>query len=70
MGRVAFAQVTMNRTQIESYAPGMAAMTILGVPSPSVFLFLHRHFLEGVISTGIKGVGPARNRARGISNRS
>ena len=55
IGMAAFAPVTMNRTQIESYAPGMAAMTILGVPSLIVFLFLQRYFMEGVISTGIKG---------------
>ena len=55
IGMAAFAPVTMNRTQIESYAPGMAAMTILGGPSLIVFLFLQRYFMEGVISTGIKG---------------
>ena len=55
IGMAAFAPVTMNRTQIESYAPGMAAMTILGVPSLIVFLFLQRYFMEGVISTSIKG---------------
>ena len=55
IGMAAFAPVTMNRTQIESYAPGMAAMTILGIPSLIVFLFLQRYFMEGVISTGIKG---------------
>ena len=47
--------MTMNRTQIEIYAPGMAAMTILGVPSLIVFLFLQRYSMEGVISTGLKG---------------
>lgn len=55
IGMAAFAPVTMNRTQIESYAPGMAAMTILGIPSLVVFLFLQRYFMEGVITTGIKG---------------
>ena len=55
IGMAAFAPVTMNRTQIESYAPGMAAMTILGIPSLIVFLFLQRYFMEGVITTGIKG---------------
>lgn len=34
---------------------GMAPMTILGVPNLIVFLFLQRYFMEGVISTGIKG---------------
>lgn len=55
IGMAAFAPVTMHRTQIESFAPGMAAMTILGLPSLIVFLFLQRYFMEGVISTGIKG---------------
>ena len=50
----AFGPVMMNRIQIESYAPGMAAMTILGVPSLIVFLCQQRYFMEGMISTGIK----------------
>lgn len=55
IGMANFAPLTMHRTQIDSYAPGMAAMTLLGLPSLIVFLFLQRYFMEGVISVGIKG---------------
>lgn len=55
IGMAAYAPVTLINTQIESFAPGMAAMTILGLPSLIIFLILQRYFMEGVISTGIKG---------------
>jgi multiple sugar transport system permease protein len=42
-------------TQLGGYAPAMAAMTILTVPSILVFLFLQRQFIEGATSAGIKG---------------
>jgi ABC-type glycerol-3-phosphate transport system permease component len=42
-------------TQIEGYAPAMAAMTILTIPSLLVFLLLQRHFIEGATTTGVKG---------------
>jgi len=42
-------------TQFEGYAPAMAAMTILTIPSILVFLFLQRQFIEGATSAGIKG---------------
>jgi multiple sugar transport system permease protein len=43
------------QTQIESFGPAMAAMTILTLPSLIVFIVLQRHFIEGVTSAGIKG---------------
>jgi len=43
------------QTQIESFGPAMAAMTILTLPSLLVFLLLQRHFIAGVTSTGVKG---------------
>ncbi|MGQ9584231.1 MAG: carbohydrate ABC transporter permease [Anaerolineae bacterium] len=55
VGMAAFAPAALGRTQIESFAPAMAAMTILGLPSLVVFLLLQRYFMEGVITTGIKG---------------
>jgi ABC-type glycerol-3-phosphate transport system permease component len=42
-------------TQLGGYAPAMAAMTILTLPSIVVFLFLQRQFIEGATSAGIKG---------------
>ena len=42
-------------TQIEGFAPAMAAMTLLTLPSLLVFLVLQRHFIEGATSAGIKG---------------
>jgi multiple sugar transport system permease protein len=42
-------------TQLGGYAPAMAAMTILTIPSALVFLFLQRQFIEGATSAGIKG---------------
>ena len=42
-------------TQIGGYAPAMAAVTILTIPSILVFLLLQRQFIEGTTSAGIKG---------------
>jgi len=42
-------------TQLEGYAPAMAAMTILTIPSILIFLVLQRQFIEGTTSAGIKG---------------
>jgi multiple sugar transport system permease protein len=42
-------------TQIEGYAPVMATMTILTIPSLLVFLLLQRYFIEGATTTGVKG---------------
>ena len=55
IGMAMYAPLANIDTQMESFAPGMAAMTILGLPSLVVFLILQRYFMEGVISTGIKG---------------
>lgn len=55
IGMAAFAPLSIVDSRIESFASGMAAMTILGLPSLIVFLILQRYFMEGVISTGIKG---------------
>lgn len=55
IGMAAFAPLSIVDARIESFASGMAAMTILGLPSLIVFLILQRYFMEGVISSGIKG---------------
>jgi multiple sugar transport system permease protein len=55
LGMAVFAPAAGGRTQIEGFAPAMAAMTILSLPSLLVFLVLQRYFMQGVISTGLKG---------------
>jgi len=55
VGMAAYAPNVGTYTQIEGFAPAMAAMTILSVPSVVVFLILQRHFMEGAIRVGIRG---------------
>jgi multiple sugar transport system permease protein len=55
VGMAAFAPITGTQTQIQGFAPAMAAMTILTVPSLLVFVLLQRHFVEGVTRGGLKG---------------
>jgi multiple sugar transport system permease protein len=55
VGMAAFAPITGQQTQIQGFAPAMAAMTILTLPSLVVFLVLQRHFIEGATSAGLKG---------------
>ena len=55
VGMAAYAPNIGSYTQIEGFAPAMAAMTILSVPSVVVFLILQRHFMEGAIRIGIRG---------------
>src|SRR5262249_47553781 len=55
VGMAAFAPGVGQQTQLQGYAPAMAAVTILALPSLLVFLLLQRHFIEGVTSAGLKG---------------
>jgi len=55
VGMATFSPSVGGQTQIQSFGPAMAAMTILTLPSLLVFLVLQRHFIEGVTSAGIKG---------------
>ncbi len=55
VGMATYAPGIGGQTQIESFGPAMAAMTILTLPSLVVFLLLQRHFIEGVASAGVKG---------------
>lgn len=55
VGMAAYAPNIGTYTQIEGFAPAMAAMTILSVPSVVVFLILQRHFMEGATRIGIRG---------------
>jgi multiple sugar transport system permease protein len=55
VGMATFSPGIGGQTQIESFGPAMAAMTILTLPSLIVFIVLQRHFVEGVTSAGVKG---------------
>jgi multiple sugar transport system permease protein len=55
VGMAAYAPNIGTYTQIEGFAPAMAAMTILSAPSVLVFLILQRHFMEGATRIGIRG---------------
>lgn len=55
VGMATFAPGIGGQTQLQSFGPAMAAMTILTIPSLLVFLVLQRYFIEGVMSAGIKG---------------
>jgi multiple sugar transport system permease protein len=55
VGMATFAPGVGGQTQLQSFGPAMAAMTILTIPSLLVFLVLQRYFIEGVMSAGIKG---------------
>lgn len=55
VGLVRFAPVIGSQTQIDSFGPAMAGVTLLSIPSLLVFILLQRYFIEGVARAGIKG---------------
>ena len=55
VGAVQYAPVTGGHTQIEGFAPAMAAVTILSLPIVILFLFLQRYFIEGITRGAVKG---------------
>ena len=55
VGIAAFAPVVGAHTQLESYAVGMAAVTLLCIPSVTLFLLLQRYFIQGITAGGLKG---------------
>ena len=55
VGAAQFAPVYGGHTQIEGFAPAMAAVTILSVPIVILFLFLQRYFIEGITRGAVKG---------------
>ena len=55
VGMAAFSPSVGQQTQIQSFGPAMAAVTILALPSLIVFFALQRYFVEGVSNVGIKG---------------
>lgn len=55
VGIAAFTPVTGTNTQLESFGMGMAAVTLLSIPSLALFLFLQKYFISGITAGGVKG---------------
>jgi ABC-type glycerol-3-phosphate transport system permease component len=55
VGVAAFAPTIGSHTQLEGYGNGMAAVTLLSLPSLLLFFLLQRHFMAGMQSGGVKG---------------
>lgn len=55
VGIAAFAPVVGSHTQMEGYAVGMAAVTLLCIPSVLLFLLLQRYFIQGISAGSVKG---------------
>jgi multiple sugar transport system permease protein len=55
VGIAAFAPVVGSHTQLEGYAVGMAAVTLLCIPSVLLFLLLQRYFIQGIGAGSVKG---------------
>ena len=54
VGVAQFAPNIGTHTQIEGYAVGMAAVTLLSIPTLVAFFFLQRYFISGISQGGIK----------------
>lgn len=54
VGIAAFAPVVGTHTQLEGYAVAMAGVTILSVPSLTLFFFLQKYFIVGISQGGVK----------------
>lgn len=55
VGVAAFAPTIGSHTQLEGYGNGMAAVTLLSLPSLFLFFFLQRYFMAGLQTGGVKG---------------
>lgn len=55
VGIAAFAPSVGSHNQLESFGPGMAAATLLCLPSVGLFLLLQRYFVQGVTAGSVKG---------------
>jgi multiple sugar transport system permease protein len=55
VGAAYFAPRVGGHTQIEGFAPAMAAVTILSMPIVILFLILQRYFIEGITRGAVKG---------------
>ena len=54
VGIAAFAPVVGTHTQLEGYSVAMAGVTVLSIPSLTLFLFLQRYFIQGISQGGLK----------------
>lgn len=55
VGIAAFTPVTGSNTQLESFGTGMAAVTLLSIPSVGLFLLLQKYFVSGITMGSVKG---------------
>ncbi len=55
VGVAAFAPTIGSHTQLEGYGNGMAAVTLLSLPSLLLFFVLQRYFMAGLQTGGVKG---------------
>ncbi len=55
VGVAAFAPTIGSHTQLEGYGMGMAAVTLLSLPSLTLFFLLQKYFIAGIRSGGVKG---------------
>lgn len=55
VGVASFAPTIGSHTQLEGYGMGMAAVTLLSLPSLLLFFLLQKHFIAGIRTGGVKG---------------
>jgi multiple sugar transport system permease protein len=55
VGIATFAPVVGSKTQIETFGIGMAAVTLLSIPSLALFLGLQKYFIQGISAGSLKG---------------
>jgi multiple sugar transport system permease protein len=54
VGIAAFAPVIGTHTQLEGYSVSMAGVTVLSIPSLTLFFLLQKYFIQGIAQGGIK----------------
>lgn len=54
VGIAAFAPVVGTHTQLEGYSVAMAGVTVLSIPSLTLFFVLQKYFIQGISQGGIK----------------
>jgi multiple sugar transport system permease protein len=54
VGIAAFAPVVGTHTQLEGYSVAMAGVTVLSIPSLTLFFLLQRYFIQGISQGGLK----------------
>ncbi|MCY4462279.1 MAG: carbohydrate ABC transporter permease [Albidovulum sp.] len=53
VGIAVFAPVVGSHTQLEGYSVAMAGVTVLSIPSLTLFFFLQKYFIQGISQGGI-----------------